>query len=314
MLRDVDDQLESEFGWSQDDIAWEAHFGGPDGVGWVLKIRDDLPMGDIIRAVDAGIGPLAGAVVRARITWWSQRARRPRSELGGRPRAGGAGRSGSDVRDPRLHPLRRRLRCRREGLAVRPPMSAGSRSSARSRSPSAASWRRSGSGPSGPTSSTGCAAETCRHRPGVRAGLPAPAADPLGGRIGWNLGDPVVAAGWRWRRSCRSPSAPTSGPRGHASSSLGSWAQNTVTSSPFAAWSSRSRSWLAWRSLLSCASIVWNARRVGGQVRGAALLPGVEVGVAGVQEPATSGGVRRRRRGRGCARAAAPARRRRPAR
>ena len=37
---------------------------GPTGVGWVLKIRDELPMGDIIRAVDAGVGPLAGAVVR----------------------------------------------------------------------------------------------------------------------------------------------------------------------------------------------------------------------------------------------------------
>jgi len=64
MLRDIDDQLRREYGWSQDDVAWEAHFGGPDGVGWVLKIRDDLPMGDIIRAVDAGIGPLRGAVVR----------------------------------------------------------------------------------------------------------------------------------------------------------------------------------------------------------------------------------------------------------
>lgn len=64
MLLPVGDQLEREFGWSQDDVAWEAHFGGPDGVGWALKIREDLPMGDIIRAVDAGIGPLAGAQVR----------------------------------------------------------------------------------------------------------------------------------------------------------------------------------------------------------------------------------------------------------
>ncbi len=64
MLRGVDEQLESDYGWSQDDVAWEAHFGSSEGVGWVLKIRDDLPMGDIIRAVDAGIGPLAGAEVR----------------------------------------------------------------------------------------------------------------------------------------------------------------------------------------------------------------------------------------------------------
>jgi hypothetical protein len=64
MLRDVDEELETDYGWSQDDVAWEAHFGSPAGVGWVLKIRDDLPMGDIIRAVDAGVGPLAGAEVR----------------------------------------------------------------------------------------------------------------------------------------------------------------------------------------------------------------------------------------------------------
>jgi hypothetical protein len=64
MLLPVGDELEREFGWSQDDVAWEAHFGGHGGTGWVLKIREDLPMGDIIRAVNAGIGPLEGAVVR----------------------------------------------------------------------------------------------------------------------------------------------------------------------------------------------------------------------------------------------------------
>lgn len=65
MLREVDDELERDFGWTQDDVAWEAHFGSAEGVGWVLKIRDDLPMGDITRAVDAGVGPLDGAEVRA---------------------------------------------------------------------------------------------------------------------------------------------------------------------------------------------------------------------------------------------------------
>ena len=29
MLRDVDEQLERDYGWSQDDVAWEAHFGDP---------------------------------------------------------------------------------------------------------------------------------------------------------------------------------------------------------------------------------------------------------------------------------------------
>lgn len=65
LLRGIDGQLEREFGWTQDDVAWEAHFEGPDGAGWVLKIRDDLPMGDITRAVEAGLGPLSEATVLA---------------------------------------------------------------------------------------------------------------------------------------------------------------------------------------------------------------------------------------------------------
>lgn len=65
VLRDVDDQLAAEFGWTSDDVDWQALFGGPEGTGWVLKIRDDLPMGDVSRAVEAGVGPLAGAVVVA---------------------------------------------------------------------------------------------------------------------------------------------------------------------------------------------------------------------------------------------------------
>ena len=65
LLRGVDAELSDGYGWTMDDVDWQADFGGPEGVGWVLKIRDDLPMGDITRAVEAGVGPLAGAVVRA---------------------------------------------------------------------------------------------------------------------------------------------------------------------------------------------------------------------------------------------------------
>ena len=65
LLRVVDAELSDGYGWTMDDVDWQADFGGPEGTGWVLKIRDDLPMGDITRAVEAGIGPLAGAVVRA---------------------------------------------------------------------------------------------------------------------------------------------------------------------------------------------------------------------------------------------------------
>ena len=65
LLRGIDAELSQRFGWTMDDVDWQVLFGGPEGTGWVLKIRDDLPMGDVTRAVEAGVGPLAGAVVRA---------------------------------------------------------------------------------------------------------------------------------------------------------------------------------------------------------------------------------------------------------
>ena len=66
VLRDVDQRLRSEYGFSQDDVEWEAHFGGPGGeTGWVLKLRDDLGMGGVQRAVKDGVGPLAGVKVAA---------------------------------------------------------------------------------------------------------------------------------------------------------------------------------------------------------------------------------------------------------
>lgn len=64
LLRSVDDELSRRFGWTMDDVDWQALFGGPEGAGWVLKIRDDLPMDQVAEAVEAGVGPLAGAVVR----------------------------------------------------------------------------------------------------------------------------------------------------------------------------------------------------------------------------------------------------------
>ncbi len=62
MLRPVDDQLRRRFGFSQDDVAWEATYSGPEA-GWVLALHDDVPMQAVRRAVRAGVGPLDGAVV-----------------------------------------------------------------------------------------------------------------------------------------------------------------------------------------------------------------------------------------------------------
>jgi len=63
MLRPVDQRLRGEFGIGQDDVAWEARWSGEDGRGWVLAFHSDVPMGAVRRAVAAGVGPLAGAVV-----------------------------------------------------------------------------------------------------------------------------------------------------------------------------------------------------------------------------------------------------------
>lgn len=67
MLRPAEQRLRTEFGISQDDVAWEASWSADgqtaDTKGWVLAFHDDVPVGAIRRAVEAGVGPLAGAVV-----------------------------------------------------------------------------------------------------------------------------------------------------------------------------------------------------------------------------------------------------------
>lgn len=63
LLRPVDEQLAAEFAFTQDDVLWEARFSGPAGDGWVLRFRDDLDMSLVQNAVTAGVPPLAGAEV-----------------------------------------------------------------------------------------------------------------------------------------------------------------------------------------------------------------------------------------------------------
>jgi hypothetical protein len=65
MLRPVDQQLGRDYGFTQDDVDWEAHLFDESGqeTGWVLSIRLIIDMAAVQRAVDAGVGPLAGATV-----------------------------------------------------------------------------------------------------------------------------------------------------------------------------------------------------------------------------------------------------------
>lgn len=79
MLREVDDRLRADFGFGADDVSWEARFragegagegagdgaGDGTGTGWVIAFSEDVGMDSVQRAVRAGVGPLAGAVVNA---------------------------------------------------------------------------------------------------------------------------------------------------------------------------------------------------------------------------------------------------------
>lgn len=65
MLRPVEARLLRDYGFTQDDVQWEASFSGPAGDGWVLALRDDLDLDAVGRAVVDGVGPLAGAEVDA---------------------------------------------------------------------------------------------------------------------------------------------------------------------------------------------------------------------------------------------------------
>lgn len=63
LLRDDEKRLRDDYGIGQEDVSWEAHLVGDDGVetGWVLRFRDGTPMTSVKEAIDAGVGPLAGA-------------------------------------------------------------------------------------------------------------------------------------------------------------------------------------------------------------------------------------------------------------
>lgn len=66
LLRPVNSELMLDHGFTQDDVDWEAHFTGPEGNGYVLALRPDLDLQRVAGAIDAGVGPLAGAELRER--------------------------------------------------------------------------------------------------------------------------------------------------------------------------------------------------------------------------------------------------------
>jgi hypothetical protein len=65
LLRPDEQQLANRYGFTQIDVAWEAHFFGADDheLGWVLRFRDDTDMSKVGAAVTDGSGPLAGSLI-----------------------------------------------------------------------------------------------------------------------------------------------------------------------------------------------------------------------------------------------------------
>lgn len=60
-LREDNSTFELDYGFTADDVEWEAHWTGEDGPGYVLQLRDGLDLDGVRRAVDAGEGVLDGA-------------------------------------------------------------------------------------------------------------------------------------------------------------------------------------------------------------------------------------------------------------
>jgi hypothetical protein len=66
MLRADDSTYLLDYGFSQDDVDWEAHWTGPDGPGYALKLRDDLDLQQVRLAIRQGVGAIAdGRIVEA---------------------------------------------------------------------------------------------------------------------------------------------------------------------------------------------------------------------------------------------------------
>ncbi|GAA1477450.1 hypothetical protein GCM10009623_18960 [Nocardioides aestuarii] len=65
MLRADGSTFELDYGFTQDDVDWEAHWRGEDGRGFALALRPDLALDGVRRAIADGIGPLEGAELRA---------------------------------------------------------------------------------------------------------------------------------------------------------------------------------------------------------------------------------------------------------
>ena len=63
LLRPVDRQLRTDYAFTKDDVVWEADFTTPDGPGWILALREGVSMGSVQAAVEDGVGDLVDGEV-----------------------------------------------------------------------------------------------------------------------------------------------------------------------------------------------------------------------------------------------------------
>ena len=66
MLRADDSTYLLDYGFTQDDVDWEAHWDGPDGPGYALKLRNDLDLEPVRLAIRQGVGAIGdGRIIGA---------------------------------------------------------------------------------------------------------------------------------------------------------------------------------------------------------------------------------------------------------
>jgi hypothetical protein len=65
LLRDDSATFELDYGFTQDDVDWEARWTGEGGPGFALAFRPDLDLAGVRRAIEDDVGPLAGATLDA---------------------------------------------------------------------------------------------------------------------------------------------------------------------------------------------------------------------------------------------------------
>lgn len=64
LLRPDGSTLELDYGFTQDDVDWEARWRGEEDRGFALALRPDLDLAGVRRAIADGVGPLEGAELR----------------------------------------------------------------------------------------------------------------------------------------------------------------------------------------------------------------------------------------------------------